>query len=844
MIKKLLLSIACIALTSGAYADVLTPEQALQRLQSSRGNFSAAKDVTPRKLVHTSFTESSVPALYVFDRGNASGFIVLSADDAAAPVLGYSDSGSFDAGNIPAQMKWWMEEYGRQMQFARENSLPAYTPSKVLDGYGAIEPLLSTKWNQDAPYNNDCPSKGSRRAPTGCVATSMAQVMNYFQYPDIGQGRKNYTCGAFGRLEMNFGVTPFDWDNMLDVYNKGEYNDTQAAAVAYLMKACGYSVEMGYTLESSGAISNEIPGALVKYFKYDEGARYLNRIFFSEEEWSEMIYDNLKNVGPVIYDGSSPQEGGHSFVCDGYDGNGYFHFNWGWGGAADGYFLLNALNPTTQGIGGSAGGFNFSQDVVLGIRKPTGEPVPAPDPVLSQYGGLIGSASGMQLSFTLEGWNPRGWANYTGDRMRVVMGVIIESDALAQPLYVESNLGMISFTANSFISAASNTPAVEIPASLADGRYKVTLATRASDGDTWYPVRPVYGLPNLVYIVKSGNSIEVENLSSEGLVVESAEFTSDCYYDYPVKVSITIHNPSEYTMTRGFSPVLVADGKRQFTGESVLCTLQPGETLTREWVASFTEAANASVPASGESKTYTLQILNPEIGLVYGTFGDIEMSRLKASFKVRSRGTEVVGASTVNYPEIGTMAVVDDAHDIEIKQNIELVSGYFAYPLVARVYLRNEDTGNLNLELEKSFEEIPFISTTGEVFGYTTTMDFFNGVADTPYTLITYYVRDNRLETLGQTRFIIAGDGVASVDDDRMMSVSVDRKAKTLKAYAPDGVAEVRVMTPDGRICDIAYSSAASECESVVSLDGVESGIAIVSVVDRSGNHRSFKIAL
>lgn len=186
---------------------------------------------------------------------------------------------------------------------------------------------------------------------TGCVATAMAQVINYHKYPEKGIGSNSYTTTTSGlSVSFNFGATTFDWDNMADIYSLSSTAE-QKTAVATLMKACGVSVNMDYGTGASGAMSAFVPAALVNYFGYDKATAYRERIWFSGQEWEDLVYNELATVGPVYYGGTTARNEGHAFVCDGYRADGFFHINWGWGGQSNGYFRLSALDPSSHGIG-------------------------------------------------------------------------------------------------------------------------------------------------------------------------------------------------------------------------------------------------------------------------------------------------------------------------------------------------------------------------------------------------------------------------------------------------------------------------------------------------------------
>ena len=327
--NKLLITLLAAGVAASAQAKVLTPDEALQRAAGNSGMQKAiGKSVSDSRLMYTLRAEDQ-PALYVFDKSSENtGYLVLSADDMAYPVLGYADKGDFDPDNMPEAMKWWLQQYADQIAYARKNAgKPVMTTAKD-DNREPIAPQIKTEWDQVEPYNNQCPSYSGIRTYTGCVATAIAQVMKYWEYPERGKGTISYTASSIQkRLSMNFAAKAFDWGNMLLRYDEGKYTDEQAAAVAYLMKACGYAVKMDYGTDSSGALAMNIANALEKYFSYDGNIDYQLRQLYSSTEWADMMYENLRDVGPVIYGGGSMIGGGHSVICDGYSQDGYFHFN-------------------------------------------------------------------------------------------------------------------------------------------------------------------------------------------------------------------------------------------------------------------------------------------------------------------------------------------------------------------------------------------------------------------------------------------------------------------------------------------------------------------------------------
>lgn len=308
------------------------------------------------------------------------GYVVVSANSDTYEILGYADSGTLNPDMMPENMKQWLKGYDEAIKALAGTDVQTVS-APVVTGE-AISPLLSTKWYQDAPYNQYCPTVLTKEgatevAPTGCVATAMAQVMYYHQWPIAPckeiPGYKFFP--AYGdSITMNaLPALTFNWNDMLHSYSTVEGTESQKTAVAQLMQYCGQAVRMVYAAGGSGAQETAIATAARTYFGYDKGTKPVFRTYYSISQWENMIYEELKAKRPVPYAGQSGSAG-HSFVCDGYDGNGLFHINWGWGGHSDGYFRLSVLNPyNNSSIGSSAShmGYSYSQQVVLGMQPPT-----------------------------------------------------------------------------------------------------------------------------------------------------------------------------------------------------------------------------------------------------------------------------------------------------------------------------------------------------------------------------------------------------------------------------------------------------------------------------------------
>ncbi len=377
MKKRIILSAAILMSAATLPAEVLSPGQALLRLRTERAGTASARAVADKdaRLLHTSEGETG-PASYVFGAGG-NGFVVVSADDRLPALLGWSETGCFDEREIPCGLQTQLDLYARQADALRagDTALRARRQAAGEDDREPVGPTLTTRWSQDAPYNDLCPVIGSRRCVTGCVATAMAQVLRHYAWSGLGEGVHSMEFGYLSDewekvteiLEFDFAERPFDYSVMADDYT-GDYTPESAAEVARLMYACGISVDMIYGTSSSGSFDGYMPYALWKHFGFDAGVRLAERDCFREipgMTWEDFVYDQLSRHGALIYCGVTSANEGHAFVCDGYLEDGYFHFNWGWGGMSDGWFLLDALEPTVQGTGGSSRslGFNYGQSI-------------------------------------------------------------------------------------------------------------------------------------------------------------------------------------------------------------------------------------------------------------------------------------------------------------------------------------------------------------------------------------------------------------------------------------------------------------------------------------------------
>ena len=322
--------------------------------------------------------------LFVVEQGDtllllvdfSEGFVVMSADDAVRPVLAYSVDQKLDLRNIAPAAQDWLNHYAAQVKSAKDHGVDPsdqvrkqWADLRIRNGVKdeaetVVAPLLTALWNQTkyynaySPFDEDAPSGYDNRTPNGCVAVAMAMIMYYYRYPSHGQGsHTNYT--SYGDFYVNFGQATYFYEAMKDQLTY--YNNE----VAKLIFHCATAVDMYYTPEGSGANSEDVPGAMSSYFGYNSQSECLSRHDYSLSQWMNMLKTELDAKRPVYYSGCS-EEGCHAFVCDGYNSEDYFHFNFGWGGSSNGYYVLRATDDDSVAVGG----YDHSQRMIRDLFPP------------------------------------------------------------------------------------------------------------------------------------------------------------------------------------------------------------------------------------------------------------------------------------------------------------------------------------------------------------------------------------------------------------------------------------------------------------------------------------------
>lgn len=312
---------------------------------------------------------------YFIVNSDDQGYVILSGNNQVKPILGYSDSGSFDPQNVPPALKDWLTWKENELNYILQNDIAGsdavrmewnnlVSGSETYATGSGVEPLLSTLWSQGTYYNDLCPSDASsdysnKKVPVGCGATAMAQVMAYWKFPDTGTGSHSYTPSThpeYGLQTANFGTTTYLWDAMPD------YVSSASNAVATLMYHLGVSVNMNYGPDGSSTTNNSVNNAFSTYFKYKNTLSNKVKSSYTTDAWNTIIKQELDKRRPVIYRGDdNTGNSGHMFVCDGYNADNYFHINWGWSGSYNGYYSFQNLTPENMD-------YSYNQIAITGIE--------------------------------------------------------------------------------------------------------------------------------------------------------------------------------------------------------------------------------------------------------------------------------------------------------------------------------------------------------------------------------------------------------------------------------------------------------------------------------------------
>lgn len=573
----------------GSPIDSIQARVIAQQFYAHKNKFRSNAELTLSHVEKRVQTRSSMKVFvyyYVFNSIADNGFVLVSGDDNFSPIIAYSLEGKFTHKKLPNNIAYWMDEFKK----AIDKSAKLYSPknaNKLLNQKASssrsVSPLLGRViWNQGSPYNLFTPTVNDSATVVGCVATAMAQIMKYHEWPLQGQGAHTYTSKTRSlESAANFGETTYDWTNMTDTYSD-ESTDVQKNAVATLSHHCGVAVEMDYNTSQnggSGAYSQDVPKALFTYFGYDNiGIQQYRRELYNKNEWINMIKAELDAKRPIYYSGQSVG-GGHAFVCDGYDENDYFHINWGWGGMANGYYNISVLEPGQQGIGGGEGAFRYGQAMIAGIREPAEGIKKAPFQLaffedLTMKSDSIARDEGFMLTMK-KMWN-MGCANYSGQQLALGM---YHGNELIERL-LSYKIGVLG----QFYGYREFSFETTMPSTIAPGEYTLYPIFK-NDDDTWSKVLSPINLKNQIAATVRSDSVffSYPSQSPNLTLVENPEIVGNIYNNASARINVTITNTGkEFNAKVGLRITSVEKPEKQKKIVSHIVNIPQNETVKLE----------------------------------------------------------------------------------------------------------------------------------------------------------------------------------------------------------------------------------------------------------------------
>lgn len=683
MKRQIIISVAIAVMALTASARRLSPQEALMRAERTAersAQFNPQSVTTPTqtpRLVHTE-SEEDAPTVYVFDRPGDGGYLVVSADDASGPaLLGYSDSGSFPAGEMPENVKWWLGQYSREIASIGNNVNGTEDNEFNIPYVAPIEPICKTQWSQLDPYNEYCPAINGTKCPTGCVATAMAQAMKVYNWPEKGKGSHTYRPGSITEfLTVNFADSTYRWDKMLNGYSSGSPKESRDA-VASLMYSCGVAINMQYHPNSAGGNYTNAARALVNYFDYDKSLRIIGREYYGIAEWFDMIIAELQAGHPVLYSGKN-DESGHAFVCDGYKENGYFHINWGWAGGSDGYFLLTALNPQEQGVGGSAGGYNLDQQIVIGLKRP--EAGSTIVPVMQLVSNFTASTPAVvRTAGSVKMGDRRGIFNQSIGNIHATMGVKL-TDESGNVSYIESTTPDKKYVPGQGFMYYY-VPTASFPQT---GVYTVEPAVKDSVGN-WFDCEVKLANDRALKLRATADSLVFSPGKDPVAVATEVEMLSPIYPGKQCGIRARVTNNSDLEFYEEVLPVLVQDHTDMADGTPIAIELLPGESRIFEWVGEF--------PSSVEPGDYLLYLVDSNNkDLNSGLAVTVEVAPT-ADLKVEVTSTDMAG--TISTEQSPCEIPYDD---FKVAVHIKCEEGYFSGMVDGGIWPLNATAETLALD--------------------------------------------------------------------------------------------------------------------------------------------------
>lgn len=717
-----------------AEGKVITPAEALDRCYGIEE--SDANGILP-KFNHEEITSviyvNGTPCAYVFSN-ETNGYAVVNADSRGEAFLGYGDSVLEKDADLPPAMIWWIEQYANEIRNLPETPVYGEVDENRNDAWPSIEPLCTSRWGQGHPYNMFCPEIDGQKTWSGCVATSMAQIMYHFQWPLYGRGSHSYFWNN-QEISADFSSMEFNWNDMLDSYMDNEtYSLQQAEAVGLLNYACGVAVDMNYGLDGSGAEGEYQAEALMKYFDYGKCTTLLERKDFYTKDWESLMYSSLKAGAPVAYMGNA-SGGGHAFLLDGYENDGFFHFNWGWTGDANGYFRLSSINPYQEEFPGYIYGYNRSQKAV--VFAIPGNVRDTPLVVMSNRTSLSGSVATDSSVLTL-----KGDFMYYGNAATVVRAGVEVSNVSGESWIIEGSA--LTLESQSHVAEIS----VGLP-ELPVGAYSLTPVYH--DGDEWQSISTFVGNPKSVVMTVGEDNIYFDTIEKSPLVLADMKYNTPFYMGYPFEIEFEIRNDNTFEQYIKYYVVFLnLNGELIWNYNPELLFFNAGETkkvVSQNLLPFFSSL--------GEYK----------VGIAYKDGDDIEYVGEPETFilELVPDGFNFEGTGL----KISQLSGTDDEYVVDY--GIRSLQGFYCYK--PRIAVADSD-GNILIRKEMG----PYCDFVldGESSGFSRNVNL-PGLQDGEY-IVRLYASvtmhsagsddDSYMPFLGEARLSVERSGVDNVEDD------------------------------------------------------------------------------
>ena len=727
MKKDIALLLACLLVADVAFAEKIGKDEA-RKIASEFFSGPSERKAAPYEGDATLRLAGEGSAYYAFNRGTNGGYVIVAADDRAdAQVLGFADKGTFSADSMPSAMRWWLDEYARQLEYAPAKTTAGSARTEAVRA--DIAPMVTAKWDQLAPYNAFCPEYYGEKSVTGCEATAMAQIMYYHKWPKRGTGSHSYEWivdeEVMGTLSADFSQSVYDWESMTDTYGENSTKESEDA-VARLMYDVGVSIDMVYSSSESGADANDAAPAYVSYFGYDKSLCTLERDYYSTAEWEDIVYGSLEAGRPVLYMGVTPNSGGHAFVCDGY-ADGYYHINWGWSGMCDGYFLLQALNPEIQGTGGFEGGYNTYQYIVPDIRPDEGGTA---EPLIYCEDGF--DTDQKEATHETAVMFTGGFGYAAAVSCDVNLGLKV-TDTEGNATYVEglntASLGTDKRVDNYYVDLAGFPTAA--------GNYVVTPACQDKATGKWYDIRTAINSNNYCLNASVGQdgSITFSNPEPKEYDLELANFTlkGKPYASTMMTVSGTVaNNGLEY-----YGNIALAIGEEGAFDRDEDDESEDDVSIVSEFVrVSLVEGASVdfefTVSMPDTPGNYELAVVT-EDGQILG----------RTPLTVTEAPDEELALTLSEAPKIVGDGPLS-ADNINIEASVECSAGYYAGMVYAAVFPHVEQGSVSNVAM---FDTELYISS-----GETQTVNIHGSLPSAQvgdkYFIILYYIHNGSIEKI------------------------------------------------------------------------------------------------